>query len=289
MAGSLSAAATLAAREAPPESEARPSARASTVFRRPARVAGIAANSATAATISASAASSVSGWKALGVAVARRLDIGSRSSGAIAVPATRPSRPAAAASATYSATSSPTTPAGVIPIAFRRPISRRCASTRPLITVATVKPTAISASSVLTPMMIVFVRAWSVIVSRTSCQSLKRRPGCFWRAARLKASVASGSLRRTAARVVAPVTVVVQTRPGRQRGKLACCVVTAKPVMRRPASVSPTRRRDSRGEAALHERLGRGRRGGAPRSRAGRRPARSERGAFRARVSCPRR
>ena len=60
------------------------------------------------------------------------------------------------------------------PIAFSSPISRRWASTRPLITVATVKPTAISASSVLTPMMIVLVRAWSVIVSRTSCQSVKR-------------------------------------------------------------------------------------------------------------------
>jgi len=39
-----------------------------------------------------------------------------------------------------------------------------------------VKPTAISASSVLTPMMIVLVRAWSVIVSRTSCQSVNPTP-----------------------------------------------------------------------------------------------------------------
>ena len=80
--------------------------------------------------------------------------------------------PAASASAAYSATSRATTPRGVIPIAFSRPISRRCASTRPLITVATVEPTAINANSVLTPMMIVLVRAWSVIVSRTSCQSV---------------------------------------------------------------------------------------------------------------------
>ena len=118
------------------------------------------------------------GWNALGVGVASRFDIGLSRSGAIAVPATSPSRPAATASAAYSATSRATTPRGVSPIAFSSPISRRWASTRPLITVATVKPTAISASSVLTPMMIVLVRAWSVIVSRTSCQSTKRACGC---------------------------------------------------------------------------------------------------------------
>ena len=176
VAGRRSAAATRAARLAPPESEVRPSASASTEFSRPARSAGMAAKSATAATISASAPTSVAGWKALGVGVASRVDIGSSSSGAISVPATRPSSPAASASATYSVTSSATTPPGVTPIAFSSPISRRWASTRPLITVATVKPTAISASSVLTPMMIVLVRAWSVIVSRTSCQSVTPPP-----------------------------------------------------------------------------------------------------------------
>ena len=57
------------------------------MFRRPARSAGSAAKTATAATISAERErAACAGWKALGVGVASRLDIGSSSSGAIAVP-----------------------------------------------------------------------------------------------------------------------------------------------------------------------------------------------------------
>ena len=63
------------------------------MFRRPARSAGSAAKSATAATIRASASSSVAGWKALGVGVASRFDIGSSSSGAISVPGDQAEQP----------------------------------------------------------------------------------------------------------------------------------------------------------------------------------------------------
>ena len=88
------------------------------------------------------------------------------------------------------------------------------------------KPTAISASSVLTPMMIVLVRAWSVIVSRTSCQSVKPAPRSAGATDWMKALDASGSASRTPTRVPVPVappircTVlgVAQVSPGSQCG-----------------------------------------------------------------------
>ena len=95
---------------------ARPSASASTVFRRPARSAGSAAKSATAATISASAREQRA---RAGRRSASASPAGSTSASAAAARSRcrRPGRagPAASASATYSATSSATTPRGVMP------------------------------------------------------------------------------------------------------------------------------------------------------------------------------
>ena len=110
---------------------------------------------------------------------------------------------------------------GVKPTALSRPISRRWASTRPLITVATVKPTTSSASSVLTLITSEFVRVWSVIVSRTSCQSLKLQARAGQRALRGglervgRLGVAEPDRRRGGR---APVTSGAQTMPGSQRG-----------------------------------------------------------------------
>ena len=123
------------------------------MFTRPARSAGIAVKTATASRISANEASRGRGANADGVGVASTFAIGFSSNGAIAAPAIRPSTPAAAAIARYSPTSSARTPRGENPTAFIRPISRRWASTRPLITVATVKPTANSANNVLIEMI----------------------------------------------------------------------------------------------------------------------------------------
>ena len=182
------------------------------------------------------------GWKALGVGVASRLGHRLQQQWRDRRAGDQAERcPRRARARRTRATSRATTPRGVIPIAFSRPISRRCASTRPLITVATVKPTAISASSVLTPMMIVLVRAWSVIVSRTSCQSVKpdaaraarssgvrcRRP---WprgrRAGRRRAS------RCACRRAARPRPPAPRRGPGPSAGTSACSVVTARPAMR---------------------------------------------------------
>ena len=246
--GRWSAVASRAAREAWPLPTPRPSASASIVFTRPARRAGTAVKSATAARMSPSAATRGSGASALGVGVARTFDIGSSSSGAIAAPATSPSSAATRPIARYSPTSSATIPRGVKPTALSSPISRRCASTRPPITVATVKPTANSASSVLIPITSAFVRVWSVIVSRTSCQSVSasRVPGSARRAAAANAAVASGSRRWTATRRPGACTSVAQTRPGPQRGYVACWVVTARPATVPSSNRSPTRRPTSR-------------------------------------------
>ena len=69
-------------------------------------------------------------------------------------------------------------PRGVKPTAFSRPISRRWASTRPLITVATVKPTTSSANSVLTLITSEFVRVWSVIVVAHLVPVAEAAAGC---------------------------------------------------------------------------------------------------------------
>ena len=65
--------------------------------------------------------------------------------------ARRSDDPRGAASIRFSTTNSAVTPPGVKPAAFSRPMSRRDASTRPLIAFAMMKPTASSAARLALP------------------------------------------------------------------------------------------------------------------------------------------